>query len=172
MSDNDSRQPLDPRVEPLLLDRFAYDGREDDGYGPARPRIGDLAERRFDGTDQRVPFRIDREPITRLPHCVFRDGSWDSLLCTFLKNGPSCRIILVKRTPGVARIDPEIEETLAMDGRVYKTLTPDSEPISKVFAYRDDTGVSLVDWRDGRVLVDHAPDVETAFRRIGYRVES
>jgi len=49
-----------------------------------------------------VFFRIEREPNTGLPYCVFDDGSWNSLLCTFLKNGKGCVIVLLGRPHGIA----------------------------------------------------------------------
>ena len=34
-------KPLDDHLEHQLLDRFHYDDRHDDGYGPDSPRVGD-----------------------------------------------------------------------------------------------------------------------------------
>lgn len=94
--------PLDEHFEHQLLDHFTYDTRTDDGYGPDHPRVGDRCARSFPNVGQRVFFRIEREPNTGLPYCVFDDRSWNSLLCTFFKNDEGCAIVLLGRPQRLA----------------------------------------------------------------------
>lgn len=55
--------PVDERFEHRLLDRFHYDDRQDDGYGPDSPRVGDkgwvIWQTAFDEVDR--PFEIVRD---------------------------------------------------------------------------------------------------------------
>lgn len=95
-------KPFDEHFEHRLLDHFAYDTRTDDGYGPDIRASATVAPVRSPNVGQRVFFRIEREPNTGLPYCVFDDGSWNSLLCTFLKNGKGCAIVLLGRPHGIA----------------------------------------------------------------------
>jgi len=39
--EDEPMKPLDEFLEHRLLDRFHYDDRQDDGYGPDSPRVGD-----------------------------------------------------------------------------------------------------------------------------------
>lgn len=167
--------PLDERMEHMILDRFTYADRSDDGYGPEHPRVGDTgwlnrpAGRWVAGTS--FPFEVARDPRTGLPALrVFYDNQsdprrvmpnmdaktdWESLLCTVFDDA---ELILVRRGHG--------EATRLDDGLI--TLQP---PYEGTRLLREDGGMLLDADTDHVVETIGQEDVYGTLIRLGYEYE-
>ncbi|MBT1164643.1 hypothetical protein [Bifidobacterium felsineum] len=153
----------DETFQHMILDRFHYNDRTDDGYGPDSPRVGDRGDV-VRSPYTRIPFTIGIEPRTGLPALHIPktpwtgEEHWRSLLNEALD--PHAELILHERAHGTARIT-------TYEGDEYPTITL-SPPYE---------GCETVIWEHGRlrdpetympVDDDDSWTVEEALIRLGY----
>lgn len=178
-------KPFDEKLEHQLLDRFHYDDRQDDGYGPDSPRVGDKGwitwENAF--TEVSRPFEIVRDEgryRTGLPlllvgmeddhgddwHIREDDGSEYMSLLEAGLDGAS--LTLMERAHGIARWRSERGES-----KPIELTAPDGKPAGTVYAYQADPDEwRIYDMYDGKPLDGEPGETITdALRRIGYRLE-
>ena len=186
-------KPLDEFLAHRLLDRFHYDDRQDDGYGPDSPRVGDKGwitwEHPTGEEGASRPFEIVRDDTehvrpegTGLPvlmvgmmddgrrECVIRDGedvSYMSLLEADLDGGAS--LTLMERAYGHARWHGDIP----LEGCPIDLYAPDGKPVGAVGARQTEPGEwRIYDMYDGRPLDGALGETITdALRRFGYELE-
>ena len=185
-------KPLDEFLEHRLLDRFHYDDRQDDGYGPDSPRVGDKGwiTWEYPTGDEGVsrPFEIVRDDEhvrsegTGLPvlmvgmmddgrrECAIRDGEdviYMSLLEADLDGGAS--LTLMERAYGHARWHGDIH----LEGCPIDLYAPDGKPVGAVGARQTETrrmaDIRHVRWQtaDGAL----GETITDALRRFGYELE-
>lgn len=177
--------PLDDHLEHQLLDRFHYDDRHDDGYGPDSPRVGDkgwvIWQTAFIEVDR--PFEIVRDEgrdRTGLPLLLVgmeddHGDDWhirendDSQYMSLLEAGlDGASLTLMDRAHGIARWRSERGES-----KPIKLTAPDGKPAGTVYAYQTEPGEwRIYDMYDGKPL-DGEPgeNITDALRHIGYRLE-
>lgn len=185
-------KPLDEFLEHRLLDRFHYDDRQDDGYGPDSPRVGDKGwiTWEYPTGDEGVsrPFEIVRDDEhvrsegTGLPvlmvgmmddgrrECAIRDGEdviYMSLLEADLDGGAS--LTLMERAYGHARWHGDIH----LEGCPIDLYAPDGKPVGAVGTRQTEPGEwRIYDMYDGRPLDGALGETITdALRRFGYELE-
>ncbi len=178
--------PVDERFEHRLLDRFHYDDRQDDGYGPDSPRVGDKGwivwQSAFDEVDR--PFEIVRDDPTitgtGLPLLLvgMEDNygdDWhihendDSQYMSLLEAGlDGASLTLTERAHGIARWRSERGES-----KTIELTAPDGKPAGTVYAYQTESGEwRIYDKYGGRPLGGESGETITdALRHIGYQLK-
>lgn len=179
-------KPFDNHLEHQLLDRFHYDDRHDDGYGPDSPRVGDkgwvIWQTAFNEVDR--PFEIIRDDPaitgTGLPMLLIgmeddHGDDWrirdddDSQYMSLLEAGlDGASLTLMERKHGIARWRSERGES-----KPIELTAPDGKPTGTVYAYQSEPGEwRIYDKYGGRPLEGEPGEIITdALRHIGYQLE-
>lgn len=178
-------KPLGEKLEHQLLDRFHYGDRQDDGYGPDSPRVGDkgwvIWQTAFDEVDR--PFEIVRDKgrgRTGLPLLLIgmeddygddwhiREDDDTNLMSLLEADLEGADLDLMERTHGKARWQSGQGESKPID-----LYSPDGSRKGTVYAYQTEPG----EWRihdsyDGKPLDGEPGDTITdVLRLLGYELE-
>lgn len=180
-------KPFDNHLEHQLLDRFHYDDRQDDGYGPDSPRVGDkgwvIWQTAFNEVDR--PFEIIRDnPAitgTGLPLLLIgmeddHGDDWrirdddDSQYMSLLEAGlDGASLTLMDRAHGIARWRSERGES-----KPIELTAPDGKLAGTVYAYQSEPDEwRIYDMYDGKPLDGEPGETITdALRMLGYELEA
>ena len=152
-------KPLDEFLEHRLLDRFHYDDRQDDGYGPDSPRVGDKGWITWE-------HPTGEEGASR-PFEIVRDDEH------VRSEGTGLPVLMVGMMDDGRRECAIRDGDIQLEGCPIDLYAPDGKPVGAVGARQTEPGEwRIYDMYDGRPLDGALGETITdALRRFGYELE-